>query len=187
MMLLRKYLMIAFCALALCLTFANFLTAQTYYTESGLVQFHCEVPLHSFTGHSNYLVGKINLETGTVDFYVDVQTLQTGIGMRDDDMLETLEAEKYPFAGFYGELISDFNPTSNEPQKVTVKGEFTVHGVSNPVTISGTLQNVDEGLKLNASWKLNMKDYNIEPPGILFYRVSEVVDISIDALLPPQK
>ncbi len=181
---LQKYLIVAGSALVLCLVLSNRLAAQVYYTESGRIQFHCEVPLHSFTGHSNHLVGKINLETGTVDFYVDVHTLQTGIGMRDDDMLESLEAERYPFASFYGKLISDFNLIVNEAQKVTVEGEFTVHGVSNPIAVSGTLQQTDKGLILNASWKLNMKDYNIEPPGILFYRVSEVVDISIEALLP---
>ncbi len=168
------------------ITLAEHTAAQIYYTESGRTEFHCEVPLHSFTGHSNYLVGKINLNTGTVDFYVDVHTLQTGIEMRDDDMLETLKAKKYPFAGFYGKLVSDFNPDLNQPQKVTVEGEFTIHGVSNPVTISGTLQKTDRGLKLNASWKLNMKDYKIEPPGILFYRVNETLDIRVEALLPAQ-
>lgn len=182
----QKYLIIALTALTFCLTLSTRLLAQVYYTESGRVEFHCEVPLHSFTGHSNYLVGKINLKTGVVDFYVDVYTLKTGIGMRDDDMLETLEAEKYPFAGFYGKLISNFNPKLNKPQKVTVKGKFTIHGVSNTITVTGTLQKTEKGLKLHASWKLNMTDYHIKPPGILFYRVSEVVDITIDALLPPK-
>lgn len=177
---------IGFAALALCLIAAKNLAAQVYYTESGRVEFHCEVPLHSFTGHSNYLVGKINLNSGIIDFYVDVHTLQTGIGMRDDDVLETLEANKYSFAGFYGKLVSGFDPGSNHPQKVTVKGEFTVHGVSSPVTISGTLQKTDQGLRLNAAWKLNMKEYGIKPPGILFYRVDEVVDIRIEALIPSQ-
>lgn len=159
--------------------------AQVFKTESGHVEFESSVPLHSFTGVSNHLVGKINLADSTVDFYVDLHTLDTGIGKRDNDMLETLEAEKFPFAEFFGKLVSGFNPDSSGVQNVTVKGDFTVHGVTNPVTIDGTLQKTDEGLQVKASWTINMKDYNIKPPGILFYRVSELIPVSINATLQP--
>lgn len=171
--------------LATFLTIPQIAIGQSFMTKSGHVEFDSSVPLHTFTGVSDRLVGKISLADSTVDFYVDVHTLETGIGKRDNDMLETLEAEKYPFAEFFGKLVSDFNPEVQKPQEVTVKGEFTVHGVSNPVTIDGTLQKTSEGLKVTADWTLNMKDYNIKPPGILFYRVSEKIDVSISATLAP--
>ncbi|WP_138429697.1 YceI family protein [Fodinibius saliphilus] len=158
---------------------------QSYLTKSGHVEFDSSVPLHSFTGISDHLVGKIDLQSSLVDFYVDMHTVETGIGKRDRDMLKTLDAETHPFAEFYGKLISDFNPQNNQPQNVTVQGEFTVHGVSNTITIDGTLQKTSDGLRLQANWTLNMKDYNIKPPGILFYRVSEKIDIRISATLPP--
>jgi len=171
-------------SLALCfLTVPILGTAQSYMTESGHVEFDSSVPLHSFTGVSDHLIGKIALADSIVDFYVDVHTLETGIGKRDNDMLRTLEADKYPFAEFYGKIISDFRPLNNQPRKVTVEGEFAVHGVSKKTTITGTLQKVRKGIHVEASWTLNMKDYNIEPPGILFYRVSEKIEVSISATL----
>lgn len=160
---------------------------QSYMTKSGHVEFDSSVPLHSFTGISDHLVGRISIPDSTVDFYVDVNTLETGIGKRDNDMLSTLEAEKYPFAEFFGKLTSEIDLNTKKPQNATVEGEFTVHGVSNQVTIEGTLQNTNEGLLVKASWTLNMKDYNIKPPGILFYRVSEKIDISISATLTPNQ
>lgn len=169
----------------ICLTLPGFVQGQMFQTKSGHAEFDSSVPLHSFTGQSDKMVGQINLADSTVDFYLDVHTLKTGIGKRDEDMLETLEAEEYPFAEFYGKLISPFNPDLNQPQQVTVKGDFTIHGVTRPVTIEGTLEPAAEGLKVNASWSLNMKDYNIKPPGILFYRVSEKIDASISANLTP--
>ena len=165
-------------------SFPELALSQSYMTKSGHVEFKSSVPLHSFTGTSDKLVGKISLADSTVDFYVDVHTLETGIGKRDRDMLETLEAEKHPFAEFYGKLVSDFNPNNSEEQQVTVKGTFSVHGVSNEVVINGTLQKTSDGLRLESAWTLNMKDYNIKPPGILFYRVSEKIDVSISATLP---
>jgi len=158
---------------------------QVFKTESGNVEFKSTVPLHSFTGTSDQLVGRISLADSTVDFYVDVNTLDTGIGKRDRDMLKTLEAEEYPFAEFYGTLQSNIDAQQSAAETVTVQGKFTIHGVSKQVSIDGTLQRTDQGLTIEASWTLNMKDYDIEPPGILFYRVSEKIEITINATLPP--
>ncbi len=158
---------------------------QEYMTKTGHVEFDSSVPLHSFTGKSDHLVGKITLSDSIVDFYVDVNTLKTGINKRDNDMLRTLEADKYPFAEFYGKITSAINPEDNSPQDVTLEGEFTVHGVTQKTTIDGTLQKTSEGIQVEASWTMNMEDYNIEPPGILFYRVSEKIDVSVSATLKP--
>jgi polyisoprenoid-binding protein YceI len=158
---------------------------QAYMTKTGHAEFDSSVPLHSFTGKSDHLVGKINLDDSTVDFYLDVNTLETGISKRDKDMLETLKAEEYPFAEFFGQLASSFEPDKNGSQQVTVEGEFTVHGVTKDLTVEGSLEKTSEGLQVNAAWTINMEDYDIEPPGILFYRVSEEIDIRIDALLKP--
>lgn len=157
---------------------------QEYMTESGHAEFESSVPLHSFTGKSDHLVGKITLNDSIVDFYLDVTTLKTGNGKRDKDMLETLEAEEYPFAEFYGKLAG-YDSDANGTQAVTAEGEFTIHGVSRELSIDGTLEETDEGLQLSSSWMLNMEDYDIEPPGILFYRVSEEVNIQIEATLKP--
>lgn len=162
--------------------------AQVYNTSGGLVEFDSSVPLHSFTGHSNYLTGQIDLSEQSVDFYIDLNTIETGIGARDKDMRATLETGTYPFAEFYGKLntLPVEGSLLTKPQQVTVKGKFKVHGVSRDVSIDGTLQKTDQGLKVKASWKLNIRDYDIEPPGILFYRVSEIQKIRIEALLTPK-
>lgn len=157
--------------------------AQAFKTEQGHAEFHSEVPLHSFTGSSDRLIGLIDLDDSTVDFYLDLETLETGNGKRDKDMRSTLETEEYPFAEFFGELVSNFDPDDSSPQPAKVRGEFKIHGVTKEVEIDGTLQNTPEGLKVEAAWTLNLEDYDIEPPGILFYRVDEKQDIEIEALL----
>lgn len=159
--------------------------AQEFKTESGQAVFHSRVPLHSFTGSSNHLVGFISLADSTVDFYLDLNTLETGISKRDKDMRSTLETDKYPFAEFFGKLITDFDPDHKTRQEVTVRGEFTIHGVSREIEVEGTLQRTDEGLRVSAAWIINIEDYDIEPPGILFYRVNKDQKIEIDALLTP--
>lgn len=161
------------------------MNAQSFKTESGFTEFKSEVPLHSFRGSSEYLVGKISLADSTVDFYLDLTTLDTGNNKRDKDMQETLNTEKFPFAEFYGKLSPSFDFTTEEPQSVRVTGNFTIHDVTKEISIDGTLQRTDKGLKVTAAWTLDMTAYNIKPPGILFYRVDKNIDIQIKALLEP--
>jgi polyisoprenoid-binding protein YceI len=164
---------------------ANISNAQEYMTDSGTAIFHSEVPLHSFTGSSDFLTGLINLEDGTVDFYLDLTTLDTGIQKRDRDMKETLETGKFPFAEFFGSLSTDFNPDDTSEQPVKVKGDFKIHGVSREVTIDGTLQMKPEGLMVTANWVLELEDYDIVPPSLLFVKVDQEQKIEIEALLKP--
>lgn len=174
-------------SISLVLTFNYNIFAQKYYTESGTAVFHSEVPLHTFSGTSNHLIGMIDLDEQTVDFYLDLETLETGIGKRDRDMRETLETDEYPFAEFFGELTSDFDPSSSEEQNVSATGDFSIHGVEREIEVTGTLQNTDEGLLLKAGWVLLLEDYNIEPPSLLFVKVDQEQKIEIEALLKPQE
>ncbi|MEX0608287.1 MAG: YceI family protein [Balneolaceae bacterium] len=161
------------------------LNAQTFQTESGTAVFHSQVPLHSFSGTSDHLIGMINLDDNSVDFYLDLETLETGIGKRDRDMRETLETEEFPFAEFFGELTSEFDINSDAEQPVTASGKFTIHGVENDIEVEGTLQKTNEGLLLKADWILLLKDYDIEPPSLLFVKVDQEQKIEIEALLKP--
>ena len=158
---------------------------QSYYTENGTAIFHSQVPMHSFSGESQFLTGKINLNTGIVDFYLDLTTLETGIAKRDRDMRETLETDKYPFAEFYGELASPFDPDSAGPQEVKVEGTFKIHGVEKDTSYTGTLHMQPEGLHISADWVLRLEDYDIEPPSLLFVKVDQEQKIEINALLKP--
>lgn len=169
-------------------TFADTLNNEDviYYTDSGYAEFASSVPLHSFTGESNHLTGMVDLEENIVDFYLDLNTLETGIDRRDQDMYETLNVSEHPFAEFTGSLQSEFDAESTEPQQVVVEGEFTVHGETREINIEGQMQMQDDRLHLEAEWVLLLEDYNIEPPGILFYRVDSEQEIRIEAELSPE-
>lgn len=159
--------------------------AQVFETQSGHVEFTSSVPLHTFTGQSDNLVGRIDLNQATIDFYVDLTTLETGIGKRDKDMRQTLDTDDFPFAEFFGKLEQPFDPDFAGEQSVTVTGTFTMHGVGRPLEIVGTMEHTKEGLLVQASWALNLKDYDIEPPSLLIIKVDEVQAVRFAAILVP--
>lgn len=172
---------------AICLVAPPMALGQAYFTDSGHAQFTSSVPLHTFTGESENLVGRINLADSTVDFYIDLSTLDTGIGKRDKDMRQTLETEKYPFAEFFGKLIASLDPAAGAPQEVAVQGEFKMHGVSREVEIPGTITLGEDSLHVEANWELRLDDYDIEPPSLLIVKVDQIQKIRIEATLQPEQ
>lgn len=166
--------------LSVCVTAA---AAQTFTTREGTVTFTSAVPLHEFEGVSHDLNGMISLADSTVDFFVDLETLKTGIGKRDRDMRRTLETDAFPFAEFTGKLVSRLDVSLETAQEAVVRGEFTIHGVSRDVEITGEITPDGEALQLTASWTLSLEDYSIEPPSLLFMKVDPIQVISIAAIL----
>ncbi len=157
-----------------------------YYTDSGHAGFMSRIPLHTFTGESEHLTGMIDFEENAVDFYLDLNTLKTGIGRRDRDMYRTLNIEQHPYAEFTGTLETDFDLNSDSRQSATAAGEFTVHGVTREISIEGYLQRQENGIRLEAEWVLNIEDYDIDPPSLLVIQVNEEQEIKIEAMLESQ-
>ncbi len=157
-----------------------------YYTQSGRAEFTSRVPLHTFTGESDHLVGMIDLENNVIDFYIDLRSVETGIDRRDRDMHRTLSLDEHPYAEFTGSLESPVELAPGNEKTVTAVGEFTVHGVTREVRIDGTIKLQDDNLLLEAEWELNIEDYGIDPPGILFYRVNEIQEMRIEAAMEPR-
>lgn len=161
---------------------------QEFRTESGKVIFLSQAPLSEFTGESKSLKGLIDFEKNLVDFYLDLNTLNTGISLRDKHMRENyLETEKFPFAEFTGKFES-LPKLSAAPEKVKVIGKFKIHGVEREVAVIGLLTQRSNGsLELKADWIIRLDDYKIDLPKLVFYELAAEQKISIDALLNLKK
>lgn len=156
-----------------------------YFTDSGHAEFTSRVPLHTFTGESDRLTGMIDPGNNIIDFYLDLNTLKTGIGRRDRDMYRTLNVSDHPFAEFSGTLETEFDFKSGDRHIAVASGDFTIHGVTREVRLEGFLQMQGDDLALEVEWTLLLDDYDIDPPGILFYRVNQEQEIRIEAVLKP--
>lgn len=159
--------------------------AQVFKTETGTVEFLSKASLNEFTGESASLNGLVDLEKNLLDFFVDLNTVDTGIGLRDRHMRENyLETKKYPFAEFTGKIESLPVLTKGQSRDVTAKGKFKIHGVEREITVPGKLTMVSENeLKLEAQFKVLLSDYKIDIPTVVFYELSEEQVVTIQATL----
>ncbi len=166
-------------------TFPFDLSAQEFKTTNGNVEFLSKASFNEFTGTSDHLNGLMDLTKKTFDFYLDLNTLKTGIGLRDRHMRENyLETKKYPFAEFSGMIQEPFTLQIGESREVTAKGKFKIHGVEKNISVPGKLTAVsDSELRLEAEFKLMLTDFNISIPSVMFYELSEEQVVTINSLL----
>lgn len=161
------------------------LWAQSFKTESGNVTFLSKAPMNEFTGKSSKLNGLIDLDKNLLDFYVDLNTLNTGIGLRDRHMRDNyLETKKYPFAEFTGKMESIPTLSIGESKPVVAKGTFKIHGVQKEISVRGTIKMVSANeLMLEASFPTLLGDFKIEIPSVVFYELAEEQLVTIQANL----
>jgi polyisoprenoid-binding protein YceI len=168
------------------------LLAQNFQTANGSVVFLSKAPLSEFEGKSAALKGLVDLDNNVLDFYLDLNTLKTGIGLRDKHMRDNyLETKKFPFAEFTGKMLNIEDITLEELKKgkeVSAKGVFKIHGVNQERTIKGTLKLSDNGqnLELETYFEVALKDHNIAKPSVMGYDLADVQEVSIRATFKRQ-
>ncbi|WP_114751814.1 YceI family protein [Pleomorphovibrio marinus] len=171
--------------IALLVSFGLNANAQTFKTENGQAEFLSKASLLEFTGESDQLQGLIDLDKNLLDFYLDLNTLKTGVGLRDRHMRDNyLETKKFPFAEFTGEIEEGTEIPVGQTKNVTAKGKFKIHGVEREIVVPGTLKrNSANEMVLDASFKVLLEDYDIEIPRVVFYELAEEQEVTIHATL----
>lgn len=157
--------------------------SQVFKTEKGQVEFVSEAPLNRFSGKSSALKGLIDLDKNLLDFYLDLNTLKTGIGLRDRHMRENyLETDQFPFAEFTGKLQPVPSLEEGIETPVTATGKFKIHGVEKDLKVSGTILLKNNQLVLKTNFSVRLGDHDIEVPKIVFYELAEEQAVHIDAV-----
>lgn len=131
---------------------------------SGVLRFDANATLGRFSGTSSALTGALiggpALEEvrGWVELPVD--SLRTGNGTRDRDMRKSLEAARFPTIRFDLDELRP-SPMQGDSMVATLAGRFTIHGVSRSVAVPAQITWVPEGIRLEASISMDVRDYRV--------------------------
>ncbi|MEO8679157.1 MAG: YceI family protein [Vicinamibacterales bacterium] len=127
-------------------------------------------------------VGANGSQTLDGSLAVDLRTLDTGIGLRNEHLREKyLEVNKG--TGFDMATLSAIALTGLSPIAPEGKGSFTgllaVHGVVRPVAGSVDVRRAGDSLRVKASFRLDLPDYNIAKPRYLGIGVTDNVQVEV--------
>ena len=148
-------------------------------TTSGLVDFNASTPLEDIRA-SNKQVNAILKPSGEFAVVLLLKDFQFPRKLMQEHFNENyLESDTYPKSYFLGEII-DFSPEnlSDTSERITIKGQLHLHGVTKNVMVTGTVNRSDSGIQLASQFSIRPEDYAIEIPTLMFKKIAEEVQVS---------
>ena len=135
---------------------------------SGTLSFDGHATAGDFVGSTTEVSGRL---TGAPDVaqvrgWVEapVKTLKTGNGKRDKDLNKSMESDKYPTIRFDLARVTrtaGAGAGAGDSLGVMLHGTMTIHGVTRPVDLPGTIRFEGPTARLRTDFPLNLKDYRI--------------------------
>lgn len=162
---------------------------ELYYTNSGKVNFVSEAPLEIIKAASSRLTGILNTGDKAFVFAVPMKSFNGfNSPLQKIHFNENyIESDKYPDAKFKGKIIEDVDFNKPGKYKVRAKGKFSVHGKENPMNIRCDLEVFKKEIRVNAKFKVYLKDHNIQIPTIVNQKLAEEINVTISISLKPKK
>jgi polyisoprenoid-binding protein YceI len=175
---------------------ANALVGTALQVADGSIAVLCPLTVGGrFEAKTNALNGELTLDParqGSVlgEFAVDLQTLQTGIGLRDTHMREKyLEVQKG--GNFAVARLNEIRLDGIDPQnpsgKAKFRGVLTLHGTEREVTGVADIRNAPQGARVQATFPLKVSEFQIPSPSYLGVGVRDEVSITVNFKLEPKR
>jgi polyisoprenoid-binding protein YceI len=160
--------------------------AQTFsiQTDKSLLRFHIVHKLHKVDGESHAVEAKAAVSADgnlQVMARAAVNSFKSGDGNRDEHMLETLEAQKFPQVTLKASVKFEMPKEVPASQEVSVQGELEFHGKKQKVTVPLTLAwNKDGDAHATGTLAIGLDSFGIERPSLLLVKIDDECKIDID-------
>ena len=158
------------------------------------VTFISEAPVEQIEGLTDAIDGYILWENegppNNSEFYfeVDLNTIDTGIGLRNRHMRENyLETDKFQYAIYKGNVTKIDTLNDGNTLNAVVEGIFNLHGVDQQYEINGVVELDGKTLKVSSDFEIKLTDHKITIPKLMFLKISEIIQIELDFYLTKQK
>lgn len=172
------------------------ITANLYPVQSGM--FACkngkilllsDAPLEIIKAGSSKLQGILNTADQRFAWSIDIKTLYGfNSPLQQEHFNENyLESEKYPKAEYSGKIIEKVDFQTDGVYNVRAKGRFTVHGVTQERIIKTRLDIKNGRIKAHSEFTVLLADHNISIPRIVYQKIANEVNVTIDADLTSGK
>jgi len=173
---------------ALTLVWMSVVTQNSWRVAQGDVRVICPMTIGgSFEAKTSTLEGSVTRSASDPTAFegtlaVDLRTLDTGIGLRNEHLRANyLEVDKGP--GFDMATLSEIEVHGLNPDALEGKGSFTgsltLHGLTRIVTGPVDIRRNGAGLRVKATFPVQLPDYQIRKPRHLGVGVTDTVHVEV--------
>jgi polyisoprenoid-binding protein YceI len=154
--------------------------------KNNMVKFVSDAPIEDFEGVTDQIDGYLYWADSDVTknsemyFEVDLNALDTGIGLRNRHMRENyLETDQYPVTHFRGKVVG-YSAIDDTLTNIQAEGNIFIHGIEKPLEVTGQLIEKSDGYRIKTNFNVKLSDFEIEIPSIMFYKIDENMDLQLD-------
>jgi polyisoprenoid-binding protein YceI len=157
--------------------FVTNLYSQRFIDKKAEISFFSEALIEDISAKNNKVSVVYDVETKQLVFQLNISDFVFQKPLMQEHFNENyLESDRFPKASFSG-IIGELNKIS------IAKGILKIHGESNEVKVKGSLVKSNDNVILDATFTIQLKDYNIKIPKIVIYNIAEEIEINVKAKL----
>jgi len=175
----KKILILAVCIMGVSLS----VDAQKYFTREGKVAFFSDAPMEKIEAQNSSATSVVDLESGRMEFAVLIKAFQFEKALMQEHFNENyMESSKFPKATFKGAVtnMDEIDLSKDGTYTADVKGELTIHGVTQEVETEGTFVVEGGAISAQSSFEVAVSDYKIEIPAVVRDNIAKIVRIDVD-------
>ncbi len=158
------------------------LNAQNIYLATGgKVSFFSETPVENIDATTESMTSVLNISNNEVQFTVPLRTFKFKKALMEEHFNEKyVESEIYPKSTFKGKINDTIDWARDTVIAVSATGEFNLHGVTKTITEKGKLTIRGTKIRLDVSFLIALKDYNIEIPKLVTKSIAEEIRVDLN-------
>ena len=162
--------------------FISNLNAQQFVGKNGKISFYSETPLENISAVNNNVRAVYDSKKKELVFQLRIEDFIFPIKLMQEHFNENyLESDIYPISNFQGKILSE--KSKNNSDKTKVEGDLMIHGITNLITVEGDLIEKNNSVYISTDFTIRLKDYDIDVPKIVFYKIAQIIDISVEIKL----
>ncbi|MEO7444154.1 MAG: YceI family protein [Ferruginibacter sp.] len=160
-------------------------SAQKVYTKNGNISFFSKTIMENISADNSQVMSVLDKNTGDLQFSVLIRSFHFKKALMEEHFNENyMESDKFPKALFKGQVddLKNIDFTKDGVYKIKVKGQMTLHGVTDDVKTEGNITVKSGMVTGSAMFKIKLEDYKISVPSVVKNNISEVIDITVNCV-----
>ena len=186
---------IKLCIFNFFLLFSITISAQKYYTNTGITEFDgSKAAFEPIKAKNNSSISAINVSNGNIAALIKIKDFEFRLGLMQEHFNENyLESYNYPKSTFEGNIelsegsiydgntkIFNYDLVDENFMDIIIKGQLTIKGVTKDIIATGKIKKIENDLNLISSFSVKLSDFNIKIPKVVFMKIDEVVKINLN-------
>ena len=177
------------------LLFSLTISAQKYYTKTGITEFDgSKAAFEPIKAKNNSSISAIDVSNGNIAALIKIKDFEFRLGLMQEHFNENyLESYKYPKSTFDGYIeiskdsifegnneIFNYGLVENNPLDIIIKGQLTIKGVTKDIIAVGKIKKNESTLNLICSFSIKLSDFNVKIPKVVFMKIDENIKINLN-------